>query len=139
MREILLVALGGALGALTRMGVSQLAARWLGSGFPWGTLLVNVAGCLVIGVIGQSLVSLEGVTGKALTAESQSLVSLLRYGLIVGFLGALTTFSTFGFEVMRDFSQPGRAYLALLNIGANLGICLLAVWLGMWLAAGKTP
>ena len=139
MREILLVALGGALGALTRMGVSQLAVRWLGQGFPWGTLLVNVVGCFVIGIIGQSLVSLESVTGKALTVESQSLVSLLRYGLVVGFLGALTTFSTFGFEVIRDFSQPGRAHLALLNIGGNLGLCLLAVWLGMWLAAGKSP
>ncbi len=117
MQVVLLVGFAGAVGAISRYGVGLLAERTLGSHFAFGTLLVNVLGCLALGF----LLELE---------RSTTLVSHpIRLLLAVGFLGAFTTFSTFGYETLR-FWQNGAGHLALLNIAANLGLGLGAVWCG---------
>lgn len=121
-KEALFVALGGAAGALARFGVGLLTARLPGRPMPLGTLVVNVVGCLVIGMAGQYL---AGHPSTAVTAA-------LRYGLVIGFLGALTTFSAFGWDSV-ELLQKGHGGLALANIGANVIVGLAAVWLGMLL------
>ncbi len=133
----LLVALGGAAGALTRFagvsGVNRLAERLgmtPGDRFPFGTLAVNVAGCLVIGVI----------MGLHQTPEGPRAVGdTTRLLVVIGFLGSLTTFSTFGAETIRLIEEQ-RTTLALANIGASVSIGLLAVALGIvvgrWLGPG---
>ncbi len=93
----------------------------IGPGRSGTTLLVNILGCLALGFI------LELEVRTNLVPDST------RLFLAVGFLGAFTTFSTFGFETIK-FLQNGMPQLALLNVGANLGLGLLAVWMG-WGAA----
>jgi fluoride exporter len=121
-KETLLVAVGGAGGALARFGVGLLVARLPGRPMPLATLGVNVVGCLIIGMAGQYL---------ALHASS-AIAPALRYGVVIGFLGALTTFSAFGWDSV-ELLQKGHNGLALLNIGANVVVGLLAVWAGMWI------
>lgn len=118
---MLIVAVAGAAGALSRYGVGLWAHRQWGSHFAFGTLVVNILGCLLLGFV--------------LELESQtSLISHpARLFLAVGFLGAFTTFSTFGFETIK-FLQDGNPYLAGVNIAANLGLGLGAVWMGWGLA-----
>ena len=118
MREIALIATFGALGALARYGTNVLAARLLGDGFAFGTLAVNVVGCFLLGLV------------VAVANQQVPNHALWRAALGVGFLGALTTFSTFGFETFV-FLEKQRYALAALNISANLLIGLLCVWAGM--------
>ncbi len=121
MKHILAVAFGGALGAICRHLVNQACSRFDSGGwqFPWGTLTVNVVGCFLIGLL--LTMRAGGFAHPALT---------------VGFLGALTTFSTFGFETHHFFSSQQHG-LALLNIGSNMLMGLLAVFggieVGKWL------
>ena len=110
------VAVGGCLGALSRWGLATWVQTHLRSSFPAGTLCVNVLGCAVIGAALGWL-------------ESRPLPDALKLILLTGFLGSLTTFSTFGaetFQLLRDH-QPR---LALANLAANLALGLLAVALG---------
>ena len=104
------------------------AVRSLGNHFAFGTLAVNVLGCLLLGFLFEA-------------ERTTSLVSpSLRLLGAVGFLGAFTTFSTFGYETFR-YWQSGASYLALLNISANLILGLGAVWLGWatsrWVLVGS--
>jgi fluoride exporter len=115
-----MVALGGALGAVVRYGIS-LAIHAHVPRFPLGTLVVNTLGCLLVGVFMYFAVDRPAVSANA------------RMFLVVGFLGAMTTFSSFSFETLALVRQ-GHVPLALLNIGANLGLCLLAAWAG-WAGA----
>lgn len=116
MMQIALVAAGGALGAATRYGVAVAAARWLGAGFPWGTLLVNVAGGFAMGL----LVARAG-------PEHES----LRLAIGVGFLGGFTTFSAFSLETVRLMQhQPG---LAMAYVLASVVLCVGACWVGLGL------
>ena len=85
------VALGGALGSVARYGCSGIAARWLGIGFPYGTMFVNVSGSFMIGVLGT--LALGG--GRALASTDA------RAFLIVGLLGGFTTFSSFSLETLN--------------------------------------
>lgn len=112
--HLLWVALGGALGAVSRAWVSHV----LSSDFPWATLVVNVVGSFIIGIV----MSLES-SGHAFQATARSLVA-------VGFCGAFTTFSTFSFQTLSLMNQ-GKLLHALLNIGLSLFLTILAVWLGM--------
>jgi len=121
-KEALLVAAGGAIGALARFGVGLAVAQLPGRPMPLATLAVNVAGCLAIGMAGQYL---AGQPAAALATE-------LRYGVVIGFLGALTTFSAFGWDSV-ELLQKGHGGLAVANIGANLLVGLVAVWAGMWI------
>ncbi|MDI6870888.1 MAG: fluoride efflux transporter CrcB [Bacillota bacterium] len=121
MYKLLAVALGGLLGASARYLVSGWAQRAWGSSFPWGTALVNIVGCFLIGYL------------MTYSVEISPMRVELRLFLVTGILGGFTTFSAFGYETMR-FVQDGASLLALANLGLNLIAGLGAVMLGTWLA-----
>ncbi len=118
MRILLLVGLGGAFGSMARYLISgwvqSLIPRPI---FPFGTLVVNVVGCFVIG-----LLSYLADTRQALSPE-------IRTFLMLGILGGFTTYSTFGNETMNLW-RDGQTALGLGNIAAQLLFGLTAVWLG---------
>jgi len=116
--EFMFVALFGAVGAVCRHGANLLAFRLFGPLFPLGTLAVNVVGCFLLGMLAHFGHRLDPIYRTALSA---------------GFLGSLTTFSTFSYETVR-FLEEGRFGLAGLNLAANLGMGLAAAWFGLELA-----
>lgn len=118
MPAVLLIAIAGALGALSRYGVTLLAMRWFGESFPYGTLAVNVLGCLLLGFLAQL-----GLSNPALSKN-------LQLALGTGFLGSLTTFSTFGVETIT-LLQNGSWGAALANVALNLVVGLGCAALGM--------
>ena len=131
MRDALFVALGGSLGAFTRYGVGLLFPHTPGKHFPIATLVVNLFGCLLIGMIGQ-LLQRFAAHASVKQEEGTLLVDTLRHLVIVGFLGGLTTFSAFGWDTTQLFMED-RPLLALANIAANLLAGLFAVWMGIML------
>ena len=114
------VALGGALGASSRYACSILMVRLLGNAFPYGTLLVNVLGSACMGVI---------ATFLAYKGNSMHPLALM---IMVGFLGAFTTFSSFSLDTLNLFLNA-EAGLALVNVLLNTVLCLVFVTLGMML------
>ena len=118
---LLWVGFAGALGALVRYGVSVAALRWWGAGFPLGTLIVNLVGCFLLGMVTEL-----GVERGMISPE-------LRAVLGTGFLGALTTFSTFGVETFRA-AEVGQWGVAAVNVGLNLAGGLALVGCGVWAA-----
>lgn len=112
--------IGGALGAPARFLIDRTVQRRHPSVFPWGTLSVNVLGCLLLGVVG------GGVRNGAVPAGLQLLVG-------TGFCGALTTFSTFGFETVR-LLEEGSVLEAGLNAVASLVLGVLAATAGLALS-----
>lgn len=123
MRELVLLGVAGAAGTLSRYALAGWTQRLLGDRLPFGTLAVNVLGCLLLGLIMEGLVATE-VLPRA-----------LRVPLTVGFFGAFTTFSTFGFETMR-YMQASNWTSAALNVAANVVLCLAATWLGIMAGRG---
>lgn len=121
MMTYLAIALGGAVGALSRYGLINLITSLAGNRLPWGTLLVNISGSLLIGVL------------YVLISEKMLLSGEARALLIVGFLGAFTTFSTFSLDTML-LIQQGWLLQAAGYILASVMICMLATWVGMVLA-----
>ena len=117
MRYLLIFA-GGGLGAVLRYWVQGLVYNRMGSAFPYGTVLVNIVGCFVIGLL---MVSME---------ERFLATPALRLFLTVGILGGFTTFSSFSFETMALF-RDGESALALANVGLSVIVCLCATWTGM--------
>ncbi len=117
--KILLVMLGGSLGALSRYGVSLLAVQLFGTRFPWGTLIVNLVGCFFIG-----LAFALGERGLSIMNPS------MRLFFMTGYLGALTTFSTYGLETMNAL-RSGRYLVTTANILANNVIGSALVILGL--------
>lgn len=122
--KVLLVMVGGSLGAVSRYGVGLLTARLWGTGFPWGTLAVNLAGCFVIGLL------------FALADRSRLLTPDLRLLLITGYLGALTTFSSFSLETVNA-GRAGLALQSLTNILINNVGGLTLTYLGLRLGGLK--
>jgi CrcB protein len=120
-RLFLLVALFGAMGAVARFAAGLAVVHWLGERFAFATLAVNVLGCFLLAVLAH--VS----TATALVSSD------LRIGLAVGFLGAFTTFSTFGYETLK-YAEDGVWHLAAMNVAANLVLGLVAVWGGFAVA-----
>ncbi len=118
MMQTLAIGAGGALGALLRFWVSTAVYAWLGRGFPWGTLAVNLLGSLAMGVL--YILLLERLT----TGPE------VRALLLVGFLGAFTTFSTFSIETFNLIEQA-EIGKALLNVGVSVVACVLAAWAGV--------
>jgi CrcB protein len=117
MGSLWLVAIGGALGALARATLSTaIHVRWP-STLPWGTIVVNLVGCLVLGLVSGVLESRPPLnpTWRAFGA--------------VGVLGAFTTFSTFENETLA-LLERGAVGAALGNVGLSVGVGLVAVWLG---------
>ena len=122
--QYLWVALGGALGSVVRYACSIGAARWLGATFPWGTLLVNVAGSFTIGLL-----------AALLTADGRpALGSDARAFLMIGVLGGFTTFSSFSLETLT-LARAGALGAAGANVALSLVLCLGGVWLGFVAAA----
>lgn len=116
--QILAIAAGGALGAVMRYLASTGVYALLGRGFPYGTLVVNVVGSLAMGFL--SVVLLE-----RLVASPE-----WRAAILVGFLGAFTTFSTFSIETLNLIEQ-GAQLRAALNMFLSVVLCVSAAWVGL--------
>lgn len=120
MNQLIVVAFGGAAGAVVRFLVASGVYQWLGRGFPYGTLVVNVVGSFLLGLLTEALVLQRIAIGVE-----------YRAAILIGFIGAFTTFSTFSLETFYLLEQ-GSLNKAALNIVLSVGGCLLAVWLGLW-------
>ena len=120
MLNIFLIALGGAIGAIARYGLSNLIYALWHSDFPLGTLTVNAIGCFLVG-----LISIKLIQYTELTTE-------LRNLLIIGFLGAFSTFSSFSLETI-DLFQSGYIFSGIINIFSTLILCLSFTTLGIFL------
>ena len=119
--EVLLVAMGGAAGALARYGVAKGVQSWISGSFPLGIFVVNLSGAFLLGLVFTYLL------------ERSSVSSEVRTMVTVGVLGAYTTFSTFSLDTLH-LIQNGNWSLAVLNVAASVAGALLAVWAGQQLA-----
>ena len=120
MVDVIYVAVAGGLGAISRYYLSGLAQR-VGSGFPFGTLTVNLVGSFLLGLIMQAGISTD------------LMPRALRLALTIGFLGAFTTFSTFSYETL-GYLEDGAWLTASLNVLINVVPGIIAVFLGAFLA-----
>ena len=118
MQNLLIIALGCALGAILRFGITDLMARAVGRAFPYGTLTVNVLGSLVMGCV------FVLVQQQVLSHHSW------RPFIMVGMLGALTTFSSFSLDSLLLMEQ-GEWLKAMLNVCLNVVCCIMVTYLGM--------
>ena len=116
------VAIGGASGASLRFFISQLILNWLGKGFPFATLVVNISGSLIMGFL------------YGLIEQGNIEVHIYRTLVGIGFLGAFTTFSTFSLDTVL-LLQQGELIKAMLNIFLNVTLCVLAAALGMFIVS----
>ena len=117
------VAVGGAIGSMARLWLSVHVALLTGLGFPWGTILVNILGSLVIGFVA----TLTGPNGRVVVpVEAQAFV-------MVGLCGGFTTFSAFSLQTL-ELARDGRLLYAGANIVLSVVLCLTAVAIGHWLA-----
>ncbi|QQX82366.1 fluoride efflux transporter CrcB [Shewanella sp. KX20019] len=123
MTNILFVALGGSIGAVLRYLISLLMLQVFGSGFPFGTLMVNILGSFLMGVV------------YALGQVSEVSPEVKAF-IGVGMLGALTTFSTFSNESLL-LMQEGYLVKAILNVVVNVGVCIFVVYLGQQLVFSR--
>jgi len=118
MKEVVVVFLGGGVGTVFRYWLSGGVYRFIDSTFPYGVLLVNVVGCLLIGIL------------MAVFEDRFVLQPLLRVFLTIGVLGGFTTFSTFSYETISLFRE-GSVFLGLENVFVSVTGCLFATWLGI--------
>ncbi len=117
MVKLLVVGLGGFVGAIARYGLAGFVHRYTRASFPFGTLVVNVLGCLVIGAL------------MALVEDRQFLGPNARLFVLIGLLGSFTTFSTFGYETV-ELLREGSLRLVVSNIVGSVGLGVGAVLLG---------
>jgi len=115
---VLLVGLGGALGSMLRFFTSVLAAHWLGAEFPYGTLIVNVTGSFVIGLVQQ------------VGADTLLIPDNIRLFLTTGMMGGLTTYSAFSYETVR-LMESSAWHEAWLNVIVTTTVCLGVCFLGI--------
>jgi CrcB protein len=121
----LAVALGGALGASARYALDGVIRQRMGIAFPYGIFAVNVIGCLVAGLLAGAVVEERLVLSPA----SRAL-------LFTGILGGFTTFSTFGLDT-HALARTGELSAAAINVAGQVGLGLVAVWLGFLLGGGR--
>lgn len=112
--RIVIVAVSGAIGALSRWGVATASHAWLGRGWPIGTLIVNIVGCFVFGVAYESM------------RHTHAADSAWRLLWLTGFCGAFTTFSTFAFDLVELHTTRGIVWAAV-NVALHLVLGLAAV------------
>jgi CrcB protein len=124
MAAYLWIAIGSALGGVARYWCSGVAARVIGETFPWGTIIVNIVGCFIIGFFA----TITGPDGRVFAD------TLTRQFVMIGLLGGYTTFSSFSLQTLA-LVQDGEWLLASANIALSVIACLLAVWTGYALAA----
>jgi CrcB protein len=117
MERLLWISLAGAAGTGVRYLVAVWAAQRLGSAFPYGTLIVNLTGCFLIAAVMQAALAL-------------SWPATLRSAITIGFLGGLTTYSSFNYETTR-LLEEGAMSSAAANVAATLAGAFVAGWLGM--------
>ncbi len=122
-KTYLAVMAGGALGTGLRMWISGWCANLFGQTFPWGTLVVNAAGCLVIGAFS----GLTGPDGWLMAPP------LTRQVVMIGVLGGFTTYSSFSLQTINLLSE-GEILYGMGNIVLTLALCLLGTWGGLVLA-----
>jgi fluoride exporter len=124
--QYLVIGLGGALGSMLRFGLGTLIdtnVQKTGYIFPWGTIVVNITGCFVIGFI----FTISGGEGRLM------LSTLTRQFIMIGILGGYTTFSSFSLQTLT-LAQSGQMWGALANVLLSVILCLGGVWLGAYLA-----
>ena len=121
MNTYIAIAFGGALGAISRFWLHTAVQRFNGSSFPLGTFAVNILGSFLIGMF------------FVVLAEKAQLSESWRPLIVVGFLGAMTTFSTFSLDALLLFEQ-GNYNIALFYIVSSVALCLLAAFAGMQVA-----
>ncbi len=121
----LLVALGGAFGAMLRFFISEVVLLSLGRGFPYATLLVNIVGSFIMGLL------------YAAISNEYVMIIPWRTMIGIGFLGALTTFSTFSLDTLLMLQQ-GEWFKAAANIALNVMLCLFGAWLGMMVISPRS-
>ena len=119
--KLFLIALFGAIGTLARYGLQGVVQIRMGSMFPYGTLLINLTGCFLLGLIGQ------------LTLNRMLISSDLRIAIAVGFFGGYTTFSSFGWETAKML-EDGEWLRAVTYVGASVFAGLLLTVAGIHLA-----
>jgi len=128
MERLLFISLGGAIGTALRFITSVLAARWFGTEFPYGTLIVNLAGAFTIGLVQQ--------IGTSTLIISDD----VRLFLATGVMGGMTTYSAFSYETMHLVelgSWQAAAVNVLLTTIACLGLCYLGIAFGRYLLVGR--
>jgi CrcB protein len=119
--KYVLILIGGGAGSLARyVAATAIGTRW-GARFPWGTMVVNVTGCFLIGLL------------MTILTERASLNPNWRFALVVGFLGGYTTFSTFEWETYSAV-RSGGFWIGAANVVGSVVLGYLAVWLGSALA-----
>jgi CrcB protein len=125
-QQYLVIGLGGALGSMLRFGVGSLidtAVQKTGYIFPWGTIVVNITGCFVIGFV-----------FTISTSEGRMMLSpLTRNFITIGILGGYTTFSSFSWQTL-SLAQDGQWWSAAANVLLSVVLCLVGVWLGAMFA-----
>ncbi len=120
MNQVLAIAAGGAIGSVLRFLVSTWVHSFAGRAFPYGTLTVNVLGCLAMGFL------------FVLFVDRFSDNTVLRAGVLIGVLGGFTTFSSFSIETFNLIEQ-GAVFKAVLNMAGSLALCMCATWIGVLL------
>jgi CrcB protein len=115
-----MVAIGGALGAIARYQLAAIVQERVPIGFPWGTFVVNITGCFIMGIASTLL------TDRIASAN-------LRFLIPIGFIGAYTTFSTFELETFRAVSD-GAWMIGALNVAGSVTLGYLALWSGIVVA-----
>lgn len=117
----LAIAAGGSLGAVSRYWMSASTYQWLGQGFPYGTLMVNLVGSLAMGFLSVLLVHRFHVSEE------------IRIGLLAGFLGSFTTFSTFAMDTLQLAGNEAM-FKAIIYILFSVMLCILGAWAGLFVA-----
>ncbi len=112
------IAAGGSLGAVSRYWMSASTYQWLGQGFPYGTLMVNLLGSLVMGFLSVLLVHRFQVSEE------------IRMGLLAGFLGSFTTFSTFAMDTLQ-LAANDAMLKAIIYVLFSALLCILGAWAGL--------
>ncbi|MBI5141716.1 MAG: fluoride efflux transporter CrcB [Nitrospirae bacterium] len=120
MEKYLLVFLGGGLGAMARYGLSGLIHRYSGAEFPLGTMIINILGSIMIGLV------------MSMSERYMAITPNIRVFLTIGIMGGFTTFSSFSYETMA-LLQGGQLVAASVNVAGSVVCCIAGAWAGILL------